>query len=69
MTTRAIVISDEMLVVEADRPIALADRVGRVERLILEGALRLHRGNRTVTARALGIHRNTLLNKIRRYGL
>jgi DNA-binding NtrC family response regulator len=39
------------------------------ERLILERALRHHNGNREATARALGINRSTLFNKLRKFGL
>jgi len=39
------------------------------ERLILQRALRHHGGNREATARALGINRSTLFNKLRKFGL
>ena len=49
----------------AFQPVPLAD----LERQHIERALRHFRGNRTRTARALGISRATLINKIRSYGL
>jgi DNA-binding NtrC family response regulator len=39
------------------------------ERLILARALEHHGGNREATARALGINRSTLFNKLRKFGL
>ncbi|HLU38718.1 MAG TPA: sigma-54 dependent transcriptional regulator [Planctomycetota bacterium] len=39
------------------------------ERLILTRALQLHGGNREATARALGINRSTLFNKLRKFGI
>ncbi len=39
------------------------------ERRIIEHALRMHEGNRQVTARALDINRTTLFNKMRKYDL
>lgn len=39
------------------------------ERKYLRIALELNRGSRTATARALGIHRNTLNNKLSKYDL
>jgi DNA-binding NtrC family response regulator len=49
----------------AFQPLPLAE----LERHHIERALRHFRGNRTRTARALGISRATLINKIRSYGL
>jgi len=49
----------------AFQPVPLAE----LERHHIERALRHFRGNRTRTARALGISRATLINKIRSYGL
>lgn len=40
-----------------------------VERQTIRSALARHDGNRTRAARELGIHRTTLLRKMRRYGL
>ncbi len=39
------------------------------ERQIIERALQLHGGNREATAKALGINRSTLFNKLRKFGL
>ncbi|MCB9763613.1 MAG: sigma 54-interacting transcriptional regulator [Alphaproteobacteria bacterium] len=39
------------------------------ERTLIEAALRRHDGNRSATARELGIPRSTLLYRIKRYGL
>jgi DNA-binding NtrC family response regulator len=43
--------------------------VGNFERLLLEEQLRIHDWNRRKTARTLGIHRNTIEKKIRKYGI
>jgi len=51
----------------------LEDQVGRVasraERALIEAALSQHRGNRTLTAKSLGINRKTLIYKIRQHDL
>ena len=39
------------------------------EKLLIERALAHHDGNRTLTARSLGINRSTLFNKMRRLGV
>ena len=46
-----------------------AAALGPVERAIIERALRACGGNQTEAARMLGLHRNTLRNKIRELGL
>lgn len=38
-----------------------------IEREHIERVLRDHKGNRSQTARILGIHRTTLISKIKRY--
>jgi DNA-binding NtrC family response regulator len=43
--------------------------VGAFERRLLEEQMRLHGWNRRETARALGVHRNTIENKIKKYGI
>ena len=40
-----------------------------VERDAIAASLHRHQGNRTHTARELGIHRSTLIRKLKRYGL
>ena len=45
------------------------ETLGLVERDTIEAALRHHRGNRTHAAKELGIHRSTLIRKIRGYGI
>jgi len=45
------------------------DALEQVERETVRKALHRHDGNRTRAARELGIHRSTLLRKIKRYGL
>ncbi len=47
----------------------LKEAMGRVEGAYLAKALEAHGGNRSATARALGISRQALLAKIRKYGL
>ena len=39
------------------------------ERRVIANTLRLHGGNRTKTARALGVNRTTLFKKMKSYGL
>jgi transcriptional regulator with PAS, ATPase and Fis domain len=48
---------------------ALKDRVDRIEELLIVQELRRHGGNRTHTARALGISVRALQKKIGKYGL
>ncbi len=47
----------------------LAEEVGQAERDVIEQMLRSQQFNRAATARALGISRVTLYNKIRKYGI
>ncbi|MCS6970771.1 MAG: sigma 54-interacting transcriptional regulator [Planctomycetota bacterium] len=53
---------------EAAAPLA-SDPLSLAEARALREALRRHGGDRTATARELGIHRTTLYRKLRRYGL
>ncbi len=46
-----------------------AGRLETLEREALRGALERHGGNRSAAARELGIHRTTLLRKLKRYGM
>lgn len=54
---------------EPDRERTLAEQVEEVERAAVAAALRRAEGNQSAAARALGIDRNTLRRKLRRYGL
>ena len=47
----------------------LAGRVAKTEQHTIEDMLRVQHYNRAATARALGISRVTLYNKIRKYGI
>ena len=48
----------------------LYDRVlGLVEPPLLESVLRQNQGNRALAARQIGIHRATLRQKLRKYGV
>ncbi|WP_343590554.1 sigma-54 dependent transcriptional regulator [Paracidovorax wautersii] len=47
----------------------LPEAIERLERLMLEHALRLSDGNRSQAARRLGIHRQLLYSKLTQYGL
>ncbi|MBD3178461.1 MAG: hypothetical protein GF417_02095 [Candidatus Latescibacteria bacterium] len=49
--------------------LSLRDAVERLERRMIKNALESCRGNRTRSARHLGISRQGLLNKIKRYEL
>ena len=54
----------------AAEPMNGLDRaVQSFERRLLEEQLRIHGWNRRETARSLGLHRNTIENKIRKYGI
>lgn len=53
---------------EADKP-SLEGRIANTEREIIEQALYGNNFNRTKTAKALGISRVTLYNKIKKYGI
>jgi len=50
-------------------PTTLLQELEHAERGRIATALEQHRGSRTDAARALGMKRTTLLNKMRRYGL
>jgi transcriptional regulator with PAS, ATPase and Fis domain len=50
-------------------PSGLAGEVAQREQMAIERMLRTQKFNRTATARALGISRVTLYNKIRKYGI
>lgn len=49
--------------------IRLPQAVRALEKEYVSAALQKHRGNRTLAARSLGVHRNTLTHKIRLYRL
>jgi len=46
-----------------DKEINLKDALLEFEKIFYEQAARKHEGNRTMMARTLGIHRNTLHNR------
>jgi transcriptional regulator with PAS, ATPase and Fis domain len=48
-----------------DKEIALEDALKEFEKVCLEAALKKHKGNITKVAKALGVHRNTLHNRIK----
>ena len=52
-----------------DRGIRFEDAIGEFEKKFVKKALEAHKGNRSKTARLLGIHRNTLSRKILDHGL
>lgn len=79
---RAFILCQGTLIGKADLPaqvLALSSRatvnptaarsIDRLEAEAIRGALKEHGGNRTHAARQLGIHRSTLIRKIRHYGL
>jgi DNA-binding NtrC family response regulator len=56
-------------VVSPQRPLTLEERVGQIERRIIEESLQRNNFHRTVTARELGISRVTLYNKMKKFGI
>jgi transcriptional regulator of acetoin/glycerol metabolism len=57
------------LLVGTTTPESGLDALEQVERETVRQALTRHDNNRTRAARELGIHRSTLIRKIKRYGL
>jgi DNA-binding NtrC family response regulator len=49
----------------AEKEIPLEDALKEFEKVCLEAALKKHKGNITKVAKALGVHRNTLHNRIK----
>lgn len=49
--------------------IFMQEAIELLEKKMIEGALRSSAGNQSVASKQLGIHRNTLLRKIRDYDL
>ena len=60
---------NDIVLDECDVPVTLTEELDRSERRRIEEALRNANGSRTHAAKALGIPRTTLLNKMKRYGL
>lgn len=48
-----------------DKELLFRDAMGEFEKIYIETASKKYRGNKTKIARALGIHRNTLNNKVK----
>jgi DNA-binding NtrC family response regulator len=59
----------QLQLTETDVPTTLTQELERAERGRIAIALDQHRGSRTEAAKALGMKRTTLLNKMSRYGL
>lgn len=60
----------ESLVVEMiEKGILFNEAVSQFEKQFIQKSLKLHSGNITRTADAIGIHRNTLSHKIERHKL
>lgn len=59
----------EVTIPSMDDSLSLKDRIGKVERRMLLEALRAHEGNRTRTAKALGLSRFGFLKKLDKYSL
>jgi PAS domain S-box-containing protein len=51
------------------KPEALPEPSGSLEKMALIAALRKANGNQTQAAKALGVHRMTVLNRMRKYGI
>jgi len=60
---------DELILAPNSHLLPLKEGLLAPERLLIERALAHHDGNRTLTARALGINRSTLFNKMRKFDL
>jgi len=48
-----------------DKELLFRDAMGEFEKIYIETASKKYRGNKTKIAEALGIHRNTLNNKVK----
>lgn len=48
-----------------DKELLFRDAMGEFEKIYIEMASKKYRGNKTKIAEALGIHRNTLNNKVK----
>ena len=48
-----------------EKEISLKDALREFEKIFFEQAAKKHEGNKTKMARALGIHRNTLHNRVK----
>lgn len=64
--TTAVMVATEL---RSEAPEPLKEALDRHERDLIERALAHHKGNRQVTALALGIDRSTLFNKMRKFNL
>ncbi len=53
----------------SETSLSLEEQISRVERKIIEAALRRHNYRRSDTARELGISRVTLYNKMKKFGM
>ncbi len=60
---------EQLLGSGASAPLTLAQQMDQVEKVLVEQALRAHRGNVSATCEALGIGRKTLYDKIARHGI
>lgn len=61
--------ADQLIAAPAEAPIGLARQMDQVEKVLIEQALRQHRGNVSATCEALGIGRKTLYDKLTRHGI
>ncbi|MHC5072235.1 MAG: AAA-type ATPase lid domain-containing protein, partial [Planctomycetota bacterium] len=60
---------DELILAPQSHLLPLKEGLLAPEKLLIERALAHHGGNRTLTARTLGINRSTLFNKMRKFDL
>jgi two-component system C4-dicarboxylate transport response regulator DctD len=58
-----------LLNAEGTRPRSLSEQVDAIEALLIQAALREHRGSVQATSEALGLPRRTLYEKMRKHGL
>ena len=65
-TPSSVTVNPEMLCLEGD---SLKDTMQRLEAKVIANKLQAHKGNQTRTAKALGVSRRSLVEKLSRYNL
>lgn len=60
---------DDLLSTEATTPMNLTQQVNQFEKVLIEQALKAHKGRMSSACEALGIARKTLYDKIAQHGI